>query len=409
MPAGRLGRRFMLFIVVLVAFATFAGYRYDLHKSFIDASHIPSPSGPSRIIPHFHAAGIDFDEKICKLHGWEAREVKDGREVWDALIFDGELDLLEIRMRELDDVVDKWFILESNRTLNGQPKPLHFAEAQYTHRFSRFSDRIVYRSLLGHASSSSSPASQNYFKGNNNHDRHTSNTWEARQRSALTSLIKTRVSNLHRAPLVIMSNVDEIPSAHTISLLRSCVFERSLSGTRDFGNGDIGGNDGYGGKNMIGGGVLHLEMKQYLYSFEWPTGIRSWRAQVHEWGDHTVYTHDLSPHGGGVMLADAGWNCVFCLRRLEDFKAKLLGYSERDPSLSLDSIQMAVCEGKDILKVIPEANSGYCQQYKDFMKKINLKPSMSAVGLPRYLIENADKFGYMLPGGCVRDSDEVML
>lgn len=41
------------------------------------------------------------------------------REMWDAVILDGptdaELDLLEIRLNELAQVVDKVFIVESNR------------------------------------------------------------------------------------------------------------------------------------------------------------------------------------------------------------------------------------------------------------------------------------------------------
>jgi beta-1,4-mannosyl-glycoprotein beta-1,4-N-acetylglucosaminyltransferase len=46
------------------------------------------------------------------LHGWTERKSKP--EVWDAVIFSTELDLLEIRMNELDDVVDKFFIVESD-------------------------------------------------------------------------------------------------------------------------------------------------------------------------------------------------------------------------------------------------------------------------------------------------------
>ena len=64
------------------------------------------------------------------------------------------------------------------------------------------------------------------------------------------------------APLVIMSDVDEIPAAHTIRLIKACAFPR----------------------------VVHLQLRNYVYSFEWPSGWGSWRAQVHEWRLERVFT-----------------------------------------------------------------------------------------------------------------------
>jgi beta-1,4-mannosyl-glycoprotein beta-1,4-N-acetylglucosaminyltransferase len=54
-----------------------------------------------------------------------------------------ELDLLEIRMHELDWVVDRFFILESNATFTGLPKETHFANNRQ--RFAQFEKRISYR------------------------------------------------------------------------------------------------------------------------------------------------------------------------------------------------------------------------------------------------------------------------
>lgn len=56
-----------------------------------------------------------MNQDICALHGWGLREGAEP-ELWDAVILDdeAELDLLEIRLHELDVVVDKWFIIESN-------------------------------------------------------------------------------------------------------------------------------------------------------------------------------------------------------------------------------------------------------------------------------------------------------
>lgn len=62
--------------------------------------------------------------------------------VFDCFPFFNELDLLELRMRMLDDVVDYFVLAEADRTYSNQPKPLIFAENR--DRFDRWKDRIIY-------------------------------------------------------------------------------------------------------------------------------------------------------------------------------------------------------------------------------------------------------------------------
>jgi beta-1,4-mannosyl-glycoprotein beta-1,4-N-acetylglucosaminyltransferase len=79
---------------------------------------------------------------VCELHGWKARpgpKVK----VIDAILMSTELDLLEIRMNELDHVVDRFYIVESNATFTGLPKETFFALNRA--RFSKFEKKISYR------------------------------------------------------------------------------------------------------------------------------------------------------------------------------------------------------------------------------------------------------------------------
>lgn len=54
----------------------------------------------------------------------EAVETK--RRVFDAFIYNGEEDVLEIRLATLNDVVDRFVICEGTLTHSGNPKPLHF-------------------------------------------------------------------------------------------------------------------------------------------------------------------------------------------------------------------------------------------------------------------------------------------
>jgi beta-1,4-mannosyl-glycoprotein beta-1,4-N-acetylglucosaminyltransferase len=97
-------------------------------------------SGPSDIIPHFYGEGLKMDDHTCKLHGWTAR--KGNVRVIDAILMSNELDLLEIRLNELDSVVDYFFIVESNATFTGLPKETYFAKNRS--RFANFEHKIVY-------------------------------------------------------------------------------------------------------------------------------------------------------------------------------------------------------------------------------------------------------------------------
>ena len=83
-----------------------------------------------------------MDANTCQLHGWEERRKKEDLKVLDAVLMSSELDLLEIRMNELDSVVDYFLIVESNATFTGLPKETYFALNR--DRFSKFQHKIVY-------------------------------------------------------------------------------------------------------------------------------------------------------------------------------------------------------------------------------------------------------------------------
>lgn len=97
------------------------------------------------------------------------------------------------------------------------------------------------------------------------------------------------ISNQQQPPedtLVLMADIDEIPFAATLDLLKAC--EAPLP--------------------------MHLQLQNYIYSFEFPTLADSWRAQVHRWGTISFkegYKHGLS---SDRILASSGWHCRYVLR-----------------------------------------------------------------------------------------------
>ena len=62
--------------------------------------------------------------------------------IYDAFIFSNELELLEIRLHELNSVVDRFVLVEAARTFTNQPKPLCFQEQRQ--RFAPFLDKLIH-------------------------------------------------------------------------------------------------------------------------------------------------------------------------------------------------------------------------------------------------------------------------
>lgn len=100
-------------------------------------------AGPTKAIPHFYGEGLKMGQEVCKLHGWNQRsDAPSQLKVLDAVLMSSELDLLEIRLNELDDVVDYFLVVESNATFTGLPKETFYSNNRA--RFAKFGHKIIY-------------------------------------------------------------------------------------------------------------------------------------------------------------------------------------------------------------------------------------------------------------------------
>ncbi|KAF8713670.1 Glycosyltransferase family 17, partial [Rhizoctonia solani] len=352
-------RRVVAILVALIIFVPVTLYyrRYQIQNTISYASRPlwDKPEGPANIIPHFYALGLEPSPAICKLHETEPRE--QDRQVWDAVLFSTELDLLEVRLNELDGVVDRFFVVESDRkrlscsqcvrptsglgTFTGIPKKPVLQDALLSPQFARFRPKITYQLHPGRVpNKGESPFNV-----------------EREHRLAMTKLINSAISPpLTAAPLVIMSDVDEIPAAHTIALVKKCAFPR----------------------------VLHLQLRNYVYSFEWPSGWRSWRAQVEEWGPKSQYVHSYSKARGDHILWDAGWHCSFCFKTIEEFVTKMRGYSHADriggdmSLLDPKRIQETICSGRDIFNMLPEVRHFFYAQLNQLTARAGIHGKCAA-------------------------------
>ncbi|XP_024544031.1 beta-1,4-mannosyl-glycoprotein 4-beta-N-acetylglucosaminyltransferase-like [Selaginella moellendorffii] len=344
---------FVLSSVALLVFANWHTVKYMLRPIW------DTPPRSFAFIPHYYAHNMSMRE-LCALHGWKLR--KRPRRVFDAIIFNNELDLLEIRWREIDPYVTKFLLLESNGTFTGISKPLWFGvNRKPGGRFDFAEPKLVYSAIR----TPRLPCGVRPYVN------------EAYQRDRMNELFRT--AGIRAGDLLLMSDVDEIPSSHTVDLLRSC--------------------DGIPP-------VTHLQLRNFLYSFEFPmhkdrSDTGSWRSTAHVFEPRvTQYSHSRVTD---TMLADAGWHCSFCFRTVADIAFKMRAYSHADrvtrpDFLREERIQDLICSGRDLFDMLPEEFN-----YRDLIGKMGSIPSSySAVNLPLHLLRNVERFRYLLPGNCVR-------
>jgi beta-1,4-mannosyl-glycoprotein beta-1,4-N-acetylglucosaminyltransferase len=119
-------------------------------------------------------------------------------QVYDCFKFFNEIELLKMRLEELDSVVDHFVIVESIETQRGDPKPLYFQENREC--FSKYLDKIIHIVV---------------------NERHPEmDLWEREhfQRNCITRGLQ----HCHESDLIIISDLDEIPRPHLIrSLLQT--------------------------------------------------------------------------------------------------------------------------------------------------------------------------------------------
>eukprot|EP00755_Sulcionema_specki_P005252 Sspe_Gene.32258::Locus_15824_Transcript_1_1_Confidence_1.000_Length_1452::g.32258::m.32258/K00737/MGAT3; beta-1,4-mannosyl-glycoprotein beta-1,4-N-acetylglucosaminyltransferase len=149
---------------------------------------------------------------MCDSVGWTRRSLKARPVLWDITYVNHELKLLYARMKELDDHVDGFIVVESNFTFSGTPKQLHFRDADSAiwARFERF------RKKIHHVVVTNDPV----LNVNGNVTEQEKASIRRRIRSAG---IEALPGDMRPTDYVLMSDVDEVPSAEALAIIRGCL------------------------------------------------------------------------------------------------------------------------------------------------------------------------------------------
>lgn len=112
--------------------------------------------------------------------------------IYDCFLFFNELELLNLRLHELDSIVDRFVIVESTKTFTNQRKQLFFAVNK--HLFKKFEHKII------HIVIDNMPDSKNPWIA------------EAFQRNGITRGLK----HCKNTDIIMLSDVDEIPRSTAV-------------------------------------------------------------------------------------------------------------------------------------------------------------------------------------------------
>ncbi len=140
--------------------------------------------------------------------------------IFDTFIFYNELDLLEIRLKELSKIVDTFVLVESKLTHTGKKKPLHFNDNK--HRFSSYLHKIIHIVINDYSELSllkpypHGYPTQDIQAGINEHI----------HRNSICHGLK----NAKPKDIILLSDVDEIPKASAVRQLKKQIHKARFFG-----------------------------------------------------------------------------------------------------------------------------------------------------------------------------------
>lgn len=348
--------RILLFLGALLATVTLYNsrlsrqHRHEIPPSFLtweaELGHIDGQA--NTYVPE------KASQEFCAEYKWKPYlpspdAEKRKRKVYDLFMINDELDWLEIRLNTLHQQVDYFVVVESPRTFTGLDKPLHLKENW--DRFTPFHDQIIHHVL--------------------DSDLDSTRTWdhEDLQRNAMYDQVIPFLSGpqaIHSNDVLLVSDIDEIPRPHTITILKTCAFPKRLT----------------------------LRSKFYYYSFQWQHRGPDWphpQATIYT-GPTTIRPADLRNNDGPLLsrLSDsadlwgAAWHCSSCFSRLSTLLNKMSSFSHTSYNKQ---------EFRDKAAIVRKIRNGLdlFDRKGEVYDKIERN-----LDVPRYIVGNVTRFAYLL-------------
>jgi len=260
--------------------------------------------------------------------------------VVDCFSFYNELDMLELRLNELNDVVDYHVLVECTKTHANNDKELYFENNK--ERFSKFLDKIIHIVVKDNIPGESF------------------GTWdrERYQRECIDDGIKNL--NLNMDDLVIIADLDEIPDAKTVKNIKNS------NGLDD---------------------IYYLEMDLYYYNINCKYNNKWFQTKILNYGSYVKYNnpHEIFRLLHAQIIKNGGWHLSY-FGNIEFIKNKIMNFAHQEYNnkdiLNDDRIQKQIQNNNDLYGRTSETfnyidvkdNTYLPHKYEDFKEFLNKKP-----------------------------------
>jgi len=253
--------------------------------------------------------------------------------IYYCFMFNDEYDLLEVQLNTMNSIVDKFVISEGPYTQSGEKKPLYFELVKNDLRFRKFKDKIIHIIDNGLLPKDKLPEGKRSRWYNENH-----------QRNAIQQ-VKFKSNDL-----IISGDVDEIMNPDVLPILKKEQKPVTL--------------------------MQHL----YYYYLNCQS-LSSWRAVISMRGKH-LKNKALSDmrleRNNFKAINNAGWHFSY-LGGVERVikKLKIMAHAEysTEKYWNKENVEKCLREGKDL-----------------FGRKLNKYKFVEKLNVPKYILENMDKF-----------------
>lgn len=210
----------------------------------------------------------------------------------DAFPFNDELDMLALRLGQLDNVVDKFVLVETGLTYRGVPKPLYYREN--SDQFAKYNHKII-------AVDSHTPKMGCWY-------------FEQEQRNVLSGVIKDIAKE---DDVIVFSDCDEIPNPKTVA------------------------------EYTINLGMRNLKQYTYYYNFNclMNYGRREWsRARIGSvrdflfWGPYEFRQGPRDLDHSFPSLENGGWHGSYFNVTMDRLRRKVHSISHEDMDKEVDTV-----------------------------------------------------------------------
>ncbi|KFH67107.1 hypothetical protein MVEG_07630 [Podila verticillata NRRL 6337] len=255
----------------------------------------------------------------------------------DIILFNSELDLLELRLNELNHVVDTFVIIESNATFSGHPKKLYYKT--FSRHFEKFNHKIHHIELP--------PMSQEAKRY--------SDDW-GNERYARDKGVSIAIQELQPrdGDWLLLSDLDELPRPSVLLAMKYPEENAEISSM-------------FLERSIAEGGALdlfRLGCRFYYYSFEYYKGnwigpvvmrFRAWESHLarvevdgsesaqmlsqktfmatmglESWTTLGSKMRDARGQDAASWVDDACWHCSWCFSRISEVVEKTRAYSHTE-------------------------------------------------------------------------------